>query len=349
MNLKNIFYISFAILLASCTSEQEINKVFEVKFDQTKNIDNKADTFFVPVTSTDIYVPMSSKPDWCTIGEKTDEGFSFTVLPNTFSTERTFEVVVAAVGFPFYKITITQAAGDPHFSIETGESTKNFTQSGGDLQVVVNGNVEYTVESSQEWCVVSEITLQGFKITAPVNGIYQRTATLLVKPSGGFPDVTINVKQAGGKILLNGSFIDGMNNWTSSGTAGLFGLATDQYIAPNSPTGANYVKNAVSATAGFEGRLVQKFTNIPDGNYTLSCQVAGFPGNSPSTDGIYLIAIDKNGVESKSQVTLPGGGWKLGTFSFAVSGGECSVGIYVKAVGGAQSTMTFKAMNFDFQ
>lgn len=351
MNLKSLFYISIIFLLTACKQDQEIEKVFEVNFDQTKSIDKTGTTLFVPVVSTDIYVPMSSKPDWCTIGEKTNEGFSFTVLPNTFSTERTFEVVVAAVGFPFYKIAITQAAGDPQFSIGTGELVKTFSQSGSSLQVAIVGNVDYTVESSQEWCTVSEITMTGFKITAPANtGISQRTATLLIKPAGGFPNVTINVKQAGQAILLNGSFTNGsMNNWTTSGTNGLFSLATDQYIAPSSPTGAYYAKNNISATLGFEGRLIQKLTNIPDGNYTISCQVAGYPGNSPSTDGLYLIVINKSGVESQSKITLPNGGWKANSFSFSVTGGECSVGIYAKAAGGLTSTMSFKVMNFDLQ
>ncbi len=351
MNLKTIFYISLTILLASCTSEPEINKVFEVNFEQTKNIGNGGETFFVPVVSTDNYVPMSSKSEWCTVGEKTNEGFSFTVLPNTLSTDRTFDIVVAAVGFPFYKVTITQAAGDPNFSVEIEERSKTFAQSGGNLQVVVSGNVEYTVESSQEWCTVSNITMTGFKITAPANtGISQRIATLLIKPTLGFPNVTINVKQAGQAILLNGSFVNGsMNSWTTSGTNGLFSLGTDQYIAPNSPTGAYYAKNNISATTGFEGRLIQKLTNIPDGNYTLSCQVAGYPGNSPATDGLYLIVINKNGEESQSKITLPSGGWKANSFSFAVTGGECSVGIYAKTAGGTISTMSFKVMNFDLQ
>ena len=217
------------------------------------------------------------------------------------------------------------------------------------MTVAVGGNVEYIVESSQAWCVVSEITLESFKITAPPNGITQRTATLLVKPTG-FPAVTINVKQAGGEILLNGWFTGGaMDSWTANGTTGLFATATDSYIVAGAPTGAYYVKNNIPAMTGFEGRLTQKLTNVPDGNYTLSAQFAGRPGASPATDGVYLIAIDKSGNEQQSAVTLPNGGWKPGSFSFNVTGGEVTIGIYVKAVGGENSTMDFKAMGFTFQ
>jgi hypothetical protein len=215
---------------------------------------------------------------------------------------------------------------------------------------LVNGNVEYVVESSQAWCEVSEITLESFKITASLNdGIGQRTATLQVKPTG-FSAVTINVKQAGNEILLNGWFTEGaIENWTASGTTDLFATATDSYIVAGAPTGAYYVKNNVLAMSGFEGRLTQKLTNVPDGNYTLSAQFAGRPGASPDTDGVYLIAIDKNGNEQQSAVTLPSGGWRESKFSFDVTGGEVTVGIYAKAVGGDTSTMDFKAMGFTFQ
>ncbi|MDR2804129.1 MAG: hypothetical protein LBB85_00590 [Dysgonamonadaceae bacterium] len=339
-----------AILFASCESEPAgENKVFKVDFEQSRSVGNQGDTYFVPVTSTDNYVPMSENPGWCTIGEKTAEGFSFSVLPNTLATERSFEVVVAAVGFDFYRIKITQVAGDPHFSIEAEERNKTFAQAGGSLQVKVNGNVGYIVESLQDWCTVSDITTESFKIAASPNGIQQRTATLLVKPAG-LPEVTVNVKQAGGEVLQNGWFINNSAaHWETSGTEGLLGLATDQYIVAGAPAGAYYVKNNITAMTGFEGRLTQKLINIPDGNYTLSGQFAGRPGASPATDGVWLIAIDKNGNEQRSPATLPNGGWRQSTFSFDITGGEVTVGIYVKAAGGSSSTIDFKAMGFQFQ
>lgn len=348
--LRTACFLLLASSFFACSEpEQGINGVFKVDFEQTKAVGNAGETCFVPITATVEYIPMSENPAWCSIGEKTEEGFSFTVLPNTLAGERKFDVVVAAVGFDFYRIKITQAAGEPNFSIEIEERSKTFSQAGGDLTVLVSGNVEYTVESSQAWCVVSDITLESFKITAPANGITQRTASLLVKPVG-FPAVTINVKQAGGEILLNGWFTGGLlNNWTANGTAGLYSTATDQYIVAGAPAGAYYVKNNLLAMTGFEGRLTQKLSNVPDGNYTLSAQFAGRPGASPATDGVYLIAIDKNGNEQQSAVTLPNGGWKLGSFSFNVTGGEVTVGIYAKAVGGDNSTMDFKVMGFTFQ
>jgi hypothetical protein len=358
--MKTYFYFLIflaAISLASCESEPAAeNKVFKVDFEQSMSVGKQGDTYFVPVISTDNYVPMSENSDWCTIGEKTDEGFPFTVLSNSLATARTFDVVVAAVGFDFYRINITQEAGDPHFAIAAGERNKTFAQAGGELQVNVNGNVEYTVESSQEWCTVSDITVEGFKITAPPNGVQQRTATLSVRPTG-FPDITVNVKQAGGEVLQNGWFINTLTPWTISSTDA-FKRATDAYLPTGSPSGAHYIANNANATAGFEGRLTQHLVDIPNGIYTLSCDVAGYPGNSPSTDGIYLIAIDKSGFETQKKLPFPSGSWMSMKYperkgecelSVNVTEGECTVGLYVKAVGGTASTMNFKVLNFKFE
>lgn len=102
-------------------------------------------------------------------------------------------------------------------------------------------------------------------------------------------------------------------------------------LPAGSPTGAYYLKNNISATSGFEGRVTQKLTNLTDGVYILSCQAAGYPGNSAATDGVYFIVIDKNGNETQQKMTLPGGGWKENSMQINVTGGECTIGIYAKS------------------
>ena len=349
MKLKISIYTLLVVLFAACSSEEpKDDKVFKVDFAQTKSVGSMGETFDVPVTSTESYVPMASEPSWCAI-ETHAEGFKVTVLPNNLASERTFDLVVTAVGFTPYKITITQDAGSPGFNIEIEERSKTFSQEGGSMMVLVNGNVEYTVESSESWCAVSDISAQGFKITAPVNGIAPRTAVLQVKPAGGFANVTINVKQSGMTIIKNPSFVGGkLDNWTTSGTENLFTMATDSYIVPNSPEGAHYVTKDFAATpdVAYEGRLIQHITDIPDGKYTLSCQFAGYMKDA---EGVYLIFIDKNGTETKKLAAIPGGSWKLTELSCDVTGGECSVGLYVKYAQGETTLTYFKAMNFDFQ
>jgi hypothetical protein len=177
-----------------------------------------------------------------------------------------------------------------------------------------------------------------------------------VKPAG-FSEITISIKQAGGEVLQNGWFINTLDPWNISPTEA-FKRATDVYLPAGSPAGANYIMNNISATDGFEGRLTQHLTDVPDGIYTLSCDVGGYPGSSPATDGIYLIAIDKLGNETQKKLPFPEGSWMSAKYpdrksecelSVTVTGGECTVGLYVKAVGGAASTMAFKVLNFKFE
>ncbi len=344
--------IAICTLIAfGCDKDSGLSeKVFQVDSEQSLSVGKNGDEIFIPVISTDNYIPMSSEP-WCTIGEKTEDGFFFSVNTNTLATTRTVDIVIAAVGFPFYVIKVTQEQGDPNFSIADAELNKTFSQDGGELYVALTTNVEYTVDlPADTWCSVSDITPEGFKLTASSNGDTQRRTSITVRPEGDFPAVTIFVKQSGDPILKNAFFTDGkMESWTASGTSGLFGLATDAYIAEGSPAGAYYIKNNIQASEGFEGRVIQKLSNLTDGIYILSCQAAGYPGASAATDGVWLVAVDKDGVETQQKMTLPGGGWKENSMQVEVKGGECTVGIYVKAVGGASSTMSFKVMNFKFE
>ena len=349
--LKISMIVTFALIIFSCDKDNELSgKIFQVDSAQNLTVGKSGGEIFIPVTSTDNYVPMSSEP-WCTIGEKTEDGFFFSVNTNALTTTRSVDVVVATVGFPFYIIKVTQEQGDPNFSIADEELNKTFAQAGGELYVTLATNIDYTVDPPTDtWCSISDITANGFKLTASPNDVTQRRTSITIHPNGDFPNVTIIVKQSGNAILQNGFFINNsMEHWTTSGTSGLFGLATDAYIAAGSPTGAYYLKNNISATSGFEGRVTQKLTNLTDGVYILSCQAAGYPGNSAATDGVYFIVIDKNGNETQQKMTLPGGGWKENSMQINVTGGECTIGIYAKAAGGSASTMSFKVMNFDFK
>ncbi len=74
-----------------------------------------------------------------------------------------------------------------------------------------------------------------------------------------------------------------------------------------------------------EGSLVQKIVGIPDGTYTLSVRVAG----GGTTGELALIAIDKDGVETKTVISDEWGDWIVRSTTIEVTGGECSVGLYV--------------------
>ncbi|MDR0414583.1 MAG: hypothetical protein LBH84_04115 [Prevotellaceae bacterium] len=317
----------------------------------------------VTVTGALIYVPMSSDSSWCKITEKTESGFRFSVIANSQNEERTAELVVAAVGFPFVRIRVVQAAGDPRFSMAEAERSKAFSQTGGEMAVSVNGNIPYELAPLDDWCTYKDVTPSGFTLVADANpGIAQRTTSVTVTPAAGFgfsETIIINVRQSGTPVLQNGWFTDGLTGWETSDTSGIFKRATDQYLPTGAPAGANYIANGVAATVGFEGCITQKLTNIPDGTYIFSCDVAGRAGKSPTTDGIYLVAFDKDDNEiAKKKLPFPEGSWwntknpakqSETQLSVIVTGGECKVGIYAVAAGGENSTMDFKVLNFDFQ
>jgi uncharacterized protein YjdB len=215
-------------------------------------------------------------------------------------------------------------------------TNKNVTWSSSDIAVaIVDNNGKVTAVATGSAII---------RATSNANAAKAATCEVTVVPI------------IGGEMLQNGWFIEGLDNW--SATPDVFKRATDTYLPTSSPSGAYYITENVSATQGFEGRLTQHLTNVPDGNYTLSCDVGGYPGNSPSTDGVYLIAIDKFGVETQKKLPFPSGAWMSMKYperkgecelSVTVTDGECTVGLYVKAAGGAGSTMTFKVLNFKFE
>jgi uncharacterized protein YaiE (UPF0345 family) len=354
--------MALVVALFSCEDEKkevpggtfEVNSPGSIFFEKTGGEGEVA----VTVTGTLIYVPMSSDSTWCKITEKTETGFRFSVGANSRNEERTAELVVAAAGFPFVRIEVVQAAGDPKFFIATAEQSKSFSQAGGEVAVVIDGNIPYEVASSAEWCTYKNVTPSGFTLVADANlDIAQRTTSVTLTPAAGFgfSTVTINVRQSGNAVLQNGWFIDGMDHWETSGTSNLFKRATDQYLPAGAPSGAYYITHDISATSGFEGSITQHLTNVPDGSYTFRCDLAGYPGNAPSTDGVYLVAFDKDNNEiAKYKCTLPSGSWTsakgiTNQIIVNVTGGECTVGVYVVAAGGATSTMTFKVLNFKFE
>lgn len=363
--LKLSTVVTLVVALFSCEDEKkevasgtfEVNSPGSIFFEKTGG----DSTVPVTVTGTLNYIPMSSDTSWCKITEKTETGFRFSVDANSRNEERTADLVVAAVGFPFVRIGIVQAAGDPKFSIATAEQSKSFSQAGGEVAVVVDGNIPYELTSSAEWCTYKNVTPSGFTLVATAHtGIAQRTASVTVTPAAGFgfsDPVTINVRQSGTPVLQNGWFIDGMNHWDTNGTPDLFKRMTDQYLPAGAPSGTNYITNniSLSVAGGVDGYITQKLTNVPDGSYMFSCDLAGYPGNAPTTDGVYLVAFDKDDVEiAKYKCTFPSGSWAsaksiTNEIAVNVTGGECTVGLYVKAVGGSTSTMTFKVLNFKFE
>jgi hypothetical protein len=362
--LKLSTVVTLVVALFSCEDEKkeipggtfEVNSPGRISFEKTGGDGEVA----VTVTGTLIYVPMSSDTSWCKITEKTETGFGFSVKANSQKEERTAELVVAATGFPFVRIEVVQAAGDPKFSIATAEQSKSFSQPGGEVAVVIDGNIPYEVASSAAWCTYKDVTPSGFTLVAAPNpNIAQRTASVTLTPAAGFGflPVTVNVRQAGNAVLQNGWFVDDMNHWETSGTSDLFKRPTDQYLPTGAPTGAHYITHNfnLSVDGGVEGYITQRLTGVPDGSYTFRCDLAGYPGNAPSTDGVYLVAFDKEGQDiARHKCTLPEGSWTsaksiTNEITFNVTDGECTVGVGVVAAGGASSTMTFKITNCDFQ
>jgi hypothetical protein len=351
----------FTCALLSCGDEEKApGGSFEVSSASSISFAKEGGDSAVTVTSTVNYVPMSSDTSWCTITEKTETGFKFSVKANSQNTERTAELVVAAVGFPMARIGVVQAAGDPRFSVATAEQSKSFPQDSSEVTVKVDGNIPYELAGLAEWCTYKDKTPSGFTLVAESNpGIAQRTTSVTITPATGFgfsTPVTISVRQSGTPVLKNGWFIDNMEPWDTSNTDGLFKRMTDQYLPTGAPTGTNYITHNVSPSreGGIEGYITQKLTNIPNGSYTFSCDLAGYPGNAPTTDGVYLVAFDKDDNEIATfKCTLPQGSWTsakniTNEITVNVTDGECRVGVYVVAAGGAASTLTFKITNCVF-
>ncbi|MDR1337167.1 MAG: BACON domain-containing protein [Tannerella sp.] len=300
------------------------------------------------VSGTARYTPMTSET-WCET-VMTEKGFNAVFPVNASKDERRVDIAVAAPGFPFFTVTLTQEAGDPSFSIAIEERSKVFGQEGGDVTVLIAGNVEYTVEPSQDWLTVSNITPESFTLSAAANGVSTRDAVVLVRPEGGFQPVTVNVRQSGIALLQNGNFIvDGVKSFEHweviTSPADAVELLTDQYT-PSGVSGAQYYMQRVASigTSQYEGTVLQKLTDVPDGVYELSCQVAGW---THADLEVSLISIDKAGNEAKTAASLPGGGWRTARHTVTVSGGdgECTVGIRFKALGG----QSFKALDFNFK
>ncbi|MDR1370436.1 MAG: hypothetical protein LBJ72_10005 [Dysgonamonadaceae bacterium] len=317
--MKTIFKIITLILVlnTSIACEDDDKDQFIVKGDTTVSIDKDGGAIFIPVSTTVAYSVASSEP-WCTISDKNAIGFYINIGLNELVKPRTSNISIQSPEFDPVTVVLTQGAGVPFLNMEEGQKNKIFEKTGGTLTVALNTNLDYTVIPADEWCEVTDITKDGFKITTGENGAVKRITSLVVK-ADGIADIVIKITQSGGNLLLNGDFSDTFNHWTASGTPNTFEIT-------------NYTINGVSAKtvsrtwavrlSDFEARLTQEVTGIPDGTYTLSCKATG------AANDFDLIFIDKDGVESRKSILL--GGMADYSMDVEVVGGKCSVGFRVQ-------------------
>ncbi|WP_448778894.1 BACON domain-containing protein [Bacteroides congonensis] len=348
--MKHFIYFTIAICLytlSACSDHDTIPEdIFQIEGETTYTLSKTGGERTIPVTSTVDYVPLTSD-SWVLITEKTESGVSFSVVENYEIESRKGKIVLAAVGFPFITIEITQEAGSPYLSISSSEKTKSFDKEGGERQVSLNTNANYTVIPSEEWISIDNITASGFTLTATENKDPDtRTADVTIK-TDGLSDVIINISQVGTPQdwqLKNGWLNDYWNYWKSSGYD-MFELASDQWMPAGCPQGTQYIRR--KGTLGqtpTEGRILQTLTNVPNGTYTFSCKVAG--DNLDKNDNLSIIAI-VDGVETKQRITEKKS-WGEYSIPVTVTNGTCQVGIYGNWVGNGNSNMSIKVTGFQF-
>lgn len=209
-NMKR--YLSYctailAMFFASCMNLTEGLNEADVLVVSTKNIemDNTGGESTIEV---DAYCSwkVSSTEEWswitttATKGEKGKSQFKLVISENNTAEDRTATITVENKTYEVtHEIAVLQKAGSPY--IQFSKDHIEATSDGVEEMVIVDSNIDYTISSSAEWCVVNASKGESgqMELNIKVNPsptTAERTATLTFKNAARNCESTLTVKQS---------------------------------------------------------------------------------------------------------------------------------------------------------
>ena len=207
--------------------------------------------------------------DWMTVsvsGSNSKTGtVGVTISDNTTSDSRTGEIIVKS-GTTRYTIPVTQAA-----PLKASANSLELMSKGESKNVVITGNSNWTVASSESWLTATKGSNGELIITAVANqNLLSRTAKVVVNEGDGTGSLTINVSQestsddnvtvpAGYNLVWHDEFTDGTtlnNDWTHEAQpSGWVNNELQNYVNSNSVTNLSDGKLNITCYKGSDGKI----------------------------------------------------------------------------------------------
>lgn len=257
----------------SCSSDNGGSTVNEANI--TCSIDHISASAYSKTYNIDVtcsrgeWTAYASPSDWMAvtvIGSNSKTGtVAVTINDNTTSDSRTGEIIVKS-GTTRYTVPVTQAA-----PLKASVNSLELMSKGESQDVVITGNANWTVSSSESWLTATKGSSGQLTITATANqNLISRTAKVVVNEGDGTGSLTINVSQesasddnvtipAGYKLVWHDEFNDGTtlnNDWThESQPSGWVNNELQNYINSNSVTNLSDGKLNINCYKGSDGKI----------------------------------------------------------------------------------------------
>lgn len=284
-SIKLLTLLLAVIPFISCSSDNGGSTVNETNI--TTSIDHISASAYSKTYNIDVtcsrgeWTAYASPSDWMTVsvtGSNSKTGtVAVTVNDNTTTDSRTGEIVVKS-GTVRYTIPVTQAA-----PLKASVNNLELVSKGESKNVVITGNNNWTVSSSESWLTATKGSNGELTITAVANqNLISRTAKVVVNEGDGTGSLTINVSQesasddnviipAGYKLVWHDEFNDGTtlnNDWThESQPSGWVNNELQNYINSNSVTNLSDGKLNINCYKGSDGKIYsgRVYANVSTG------------------------------------------------------------------------------------
>ena len=272
-SIKLLTLLLAVIPFISCSSENGGGAVNETNI--TCSIDHISASAYSKTYNIDVtcsrgeWTAYASPSDWMAVnvsGSNSKTGtVAVTISDNTTSDTRTGEIVVKS-GTTRYTIPVTQAA-----PLKASVNSLELMSKGESKNVVITGNSNWTVSSSNNWLTATKGSDGQLTINATANpNLLSRTAKVLVSEGDGTGSLTINVSQEsasddnvtipdGYNLVWHDEFNDGTtlnNDWThESQPSGWVNNELQNYINSNSVTNLSDGKLNITCYKGEDGKI----------------------------------------------------------------------------------------------
>lgn len=318
-----------AVIATSCNKDDDFIFGVAESTASSYEVEYQGDYIYVQMNTSAPY-GINSNDSWCNVSEKKMTGFILLVDRNELLVGRSTQVEIYSEGFESIYLSVNQDAGVSFFEFGAPSSDLRLDQSGDDVDVVVDTNVEYVVTPVESWCTVT-YTDDGFNIEADANSGSRRSCRVDIDLADeSLFDSSFTIIQSGEAIVQNGCFSSGLDSWSVTTTIGtsLFSessISTFNEATPDIYVGKMMLHNTNWA-AEAEGYMEQEISSIDPGEYVLSIRANGTLG---SIAKFQIILVNSDGSENALDIAHTSTALDTSSKVVAVTGSSCKIKIYL--------------------
>ena len=246
---------------------------------------------------------MASKPDWCTLTNKTATAIIINVSKNESNESRSGAIVLETNDGKTASVSVSQLCkGNPY--ITTTPTSIYYSANGGQKGLSISTNSEsWQVSSKPDWCTATNKTETSVIINAARNESYKgRNGLILLKTSDG-NTISIPVNQSGKNGELNG------HKYVDLGLPSGIKWATCNVGATNPEDYGNYYAWGETITNKNHNWSSYRYCKDAHNKLTKYCSNADY-GNRGFTDNITTLRANDDAATDNW-----GNGWRTPTKS----------------------------------